>query len=331
MGADLDQDEAKVLKFVDDSKAFQAVSNEDDVEKLQISLDKLYKWQVNNNVAFNSSKFQLLRIGPNKELKQDTLLFTNDMKEALAPADNVRDLGIQMDSEVNFNVQRSLAINKTKRKMNWVLRTFRSREPYVMLTLWKTLIRPHLDYCSQLWAPSNLPGPLKEQEEPLRCFTKRIKGCWQMSYWERLRHLNLNSTQRRVERYRAIYMWKVHMGLVPNFGVDFISSNSRLGTYVSLPPYKGTYLRYKTLKENSMAVEGAKIFNGLPMDLRNYIGPKDKFKSYLDKYLTNIPDTPNGYGELTPWPVDEYSRPSNKIRDWTRLLKFKTGNCQQGP
>ena len=41
--------------------------------KVQENLDQLYKWQENNNMQFNGTKFQVLRYGPNKELKNDVI------------------------------------------------------------------------------------------------------------------------------------------------------------------------------------------------------------------------------------------------------------------
>ena len=55
--------------FVDDTKIKDIIRNEADVEKLQENLDKLYEWQETNNMFFNGSKFQILRYGPNEDLK----------------------------------------------------------------------------------------------------------------------------------------------------------------------------------------------------------------------------------------------------------------------
>ena len=39
--------------------------------------------------------------------------------------------------------------------VGWGLRTFWGRGRSVMLTLLKSLVQPKLDYCSQLWSPSD--------------------------------------------------------------------------------------------------------------------------------------------------------------------------------
>ena len=67
--------EAKTLLYVDDSKVEARVNNETDAENLQKDLNKIYTWQKTNNMEFNSKKFQVLRYGKNKMLKENTMYF----------------------------------------------------------------------------------------------------------------------------------------------------------------------------------------------------------------------------------------------------------------
>ena len=48
-----------------------------------------------------------------------------------------------------------------------------------------------------------------------------------------------------------------------------------------------------TIRENSFSIQGPKLFNCLPMKIRNVTGVSvETFKPHLDKLLTNIPDQP---------------------------------------
>ena len=108
------------------------------------------------------------------------------------------------------------------------------------------------------------------------------------------------------------------MGLAPNFGLKFNQSNDRIGTYVAIPSFAGPSSRYKTLKENSIFIEGPKVYNCLPKILRNYTGPLDRFKEHLDKFLQIIPDHPNG--DMMSDAVDWSCKASNSLKDWIRQL-----------
>ena len=70
----------------------------------------------------------------------------------------------------------------------------------IMLNLYKTLVRPHVEYCVSAWSPY-----YKKDKELLenvqRRFTKMIKGMKGKSYEKRLQKLNLWSLEKE-ETYR---------------------------------------------------------------------------------------------------------------------------------
>ena len=58
-------------------------------------------------------------------------------------------------------------------------------------------------------------------------FTAKIPEVREKNYWERLKHLKMYSQQRRMERYRYIYIWKCLEGKVPACGVTAAPVNPR--------------------------------------------------------------------------------------------------------
>ena len=63
-------------------------------------------------------------------------------------------------------------------------------------------------------------------EKLLYDYTQKIPELREESYWRRLEILKMFSQERRLERYRIIYVWKVLEGLVPNCGVNTFSPQS---------------------------------------------------------------------------------------------------------
>ena len=102
-----------------------------------------------------------------------------------------------------------------------------------MKHLWNTLIQCHIDYCSQLYLPGQAQG-LHEIEKLFYNFTQRIPEVREENYWSRLQSLQMYSQERRMERYRVIYMWKILEGYVPNCGVELANENPRLGRKIIL-------------------------------------------------------------------------------------------------
>ena len=70
----------------------------------------------------------------------------------------------------------------------------------VMMTIFKTLIQSKLDYCSQLWSPSD-QSSIQRLESTLKNFTLQIAGFEDLDYWDRLLALRQYSQERRRERY----------------------------------------------------------------------------------------------------------------------------------
>ena len=83
---------ASTLVYVDDTKVKKTVKTEEDVEELQLELEKLNNWSENNNMEFNKKKFQVIRYGENEDLKNETLYFAGNYDEVIERFTSLRDL-----------------------------------------------------------------------------------------------------------------------------------------------------------------------------------------------------------------------------------------------
>ena len=168
-----------------------------------------------------------------------------------------------------------------------------------MLTLYKALIRPFIEYGCQVWSPQNI-GEIRKLENVQRAFTRKIEGMEGKNYWQRLKELNLNSLERRRERYIIMYTWKIIYNLVPNItGENKIQpySNDRFGIKCKLPRLnRGASDRIKTCKDSSFVFRGPKLLNCIPEDIRNFHGTPEDLKTRLDKFLKSVPDKPHLQG-----------------------------------
>ena len=218
-----------------------------------------------------------------------------------------------MSDDGKFSNHISQVCIKAKQKCGWILRTFNCRQTLFMKFMFKTLVQGHIDYCSQLYFPSQ-STELESIENIQRSFTKKIPELYQLNYWERLSQLKMYSQQRRAERYRIIYTWKVLEGLVPNCGINETVSDRR-GRECTIPQLKGKQ-KYQSLRNQSFQVNGPRLFNCLPAGLRNTKKVSvPEFKEKLDKFLSQLPDHPK-VGDLVPNVCNQITaRPSNSIVD----------------
>ena len=182
--------------------------------------------------------------------------------------------------------------------------------------MWKTLVQVHIDYCSQLYMPGQSQG-MMTIEKLFYDFSKQVPEVRTLDYWTRLEKMQILSQERRIERYRIIYIWKILEGFVPNCGVELAAENERLGRRLKLPRLKsGGRQSIQTLREQTLQINGARLFNRMPMSIRNINTHKDQFKEALDLYLSTVPDHPK-IGSLVPAAVSQITgRHSNSLLAW---------------
>jgi hypothetical protein len=255
-----------------------------------------------------------------RTLTDSTMLFTPNFEDPIKEVDTAKDLGIFIDSDGDFVSQRSEAARKTNAKAGWILRSFHSRDTALLRSLWMSLCQPHSDYGSQLWSSSCAPSAIELQEAPLRNFTRKMSGNKNKTYWDRLAAANLSSIERRAERYRIIYAWKVAASLVPNPGMNFgISTGRHGGLKFTIPDFTGKDGKVRTLITRSFFSEGPRLFNSLPAWMRDTGVSLITFKSRLDGLLSLLPDHPRTQNQ-SPEPTAANGFRSNSVRDWLSHL-----------
>ena len=107
--------------FADDTRVARKIECEDDVEQLQFDLEKLYKWQEENNMLFNGKKFEVMRYGSNNLMKESTSYFTPNYEEVIEEKECLRDLGIIMSNDGAFSNHVESVCSKVKQKSSWIL------------------------------------------------------------------------------------------------------------------------------------------------------------------------------------------------------------------
>ena len=186
-----------------------------------------------------------------------------------------------------------------------------------MKQLWKTLVQCHVDYCSQLYKPNTAQG-MAEVEKLFLDFSAKIPEARTENYWTRLKMLKMLSQERRMERYRIFYVWKILEKKVPNCGIEISTEEGRLGRKCQIPKLKRNGRKaIQSLREHTLQIEGARLFNCIPKRLRE-MHNQEEFKDGLDQWLTTIPDEPR-IGGLTPSAVCSVTgRQSNSLLAWTQ-------------
>ena len=226
--------DTEASSFADDTRVLRGIKNVTDCTSLQSDLVKVYRWAEAANMHFNTDKFECLRFWAKAGDAPDFKYLAPDNAEIQVKS-NLRDLGVEISSDFTFKIHISKTVTAASRLAGWALRTFRRRGFGVMKTIWKSIIQPRLDYCSQLWSPDDQYS-INSIESVQRHFLSKVSGLASLNHWERLKRMGFYSQERRRERYMIIFVWKISQGLVQGYTIDFNDSERR-GMLAVTKPY----------------------------------------------------------------------------------------------
>ena len=119
-----------------------------------------------------------------------------------------KDLGAFTDTSLKFNEHISNKVNLANRKVELIFRTFTYMDKEMFLNLYKSVVRPHLEYASTIWFPMYKKDKIIIENVQRRA-TRLVKSVQYLSYHARLRTLGLPSLEYRRNRADMIQVYKL--------------------------------------------------------------------------------------------------------------------------
>ena len=192
-------------------------------------------------------------------------------------------LGVIIDDKLNYRKQCNDAAKKANKVLGFISRTFDHKSIDIIVPLYKSLVRPHLEYAVQLWSPSYRKD-IEILERVQRRATKLIPTLKHFSYTERLKRLKLQSLEVRRLRGQLIEVYKIINGF------DKVQSRLLLVDNNLLTRNNGFKLlgkRFRTDKaKNFFSNKIVRVWNLLPNSIVSSESI-NQFKNRLDKYFIN--------------------------------------------
>ena len=270
------------VKLFADTKIYRELSHDSDTSVLQSDLDSLEEWTRNWQVKFNPEKCEVMRIS-HKQDKSKHQYYLSDAR--LKCVDSYKDLGVIMSRDLSWSNHMNASVNKANKVLGLLKRTVGSKNREIFSILFRSLVRPILEYASPVWSPYLVKD--KRAIESIQRRSSRIalgQKRREMSYEERCELLGWSTLERRREYFSLVECYKTVFelnGLECRDYFEFCNNNTRSNNLFKI--------RMKSAKANafkySFFTRIIKEWNNLPHHLFGNDININKFKFNLKKWM----------------------------------------------
>jgi len=137
-----------VKKFADDTKLAHPITGQEDKQAVQNTLDRLVAWASKWGMCFNVDKCKIMHVGRNNPNHTYSMNGQN-----LGETNSERDVGVTTTPTLKPSAQCAKAAQTAAGVLSQISRAFHYRDRKTWIGLYKTYVRPHLEYAVQAWSP----------------------------------------------------------------------------------------------------------------------------------------------------------------------------------
>ncbi|GAB0184040.1 mitochondrial enolase superfamily member 1 [Grus japonensis] len=156
--------ECTLTKFADDTKLGGVANTPEGCTAIQRDLDRLESCVERNLVKFSKGKCRVLHLGRNNPKHQYRLGV-----DLLGSSAAEKDLGVLVDNKLSMSQPCALVAKKANGILGCIKKSMASRSREITLPFYSALVRPHLEFCVQCWAPQ-----FKKDKELLERVQRRV-------------------------------------------------------------------------------------------------------------------------------------------------------------
>ena len=170
----------------------------EDVDAFQHNIDKLMSWSCDWQLCFNASKCKVIHIGRKNNERTYKLASVEGILD-LAEVHNECDLEVNHQSKLQHDKYVTNICANANRIVGIIKHTFSRINIDMFRILFKSLVRPILEYCSSAWSPHTTVSARKIEQIQCRA-TKMVENVKDMSYSDQLHIIGI-PTLRRLRTY----------------------------------------------------------------------------------------------------------------------------------
>lgn len=140
------------LSYADDLKIYLRIRSIADCHFLQRQLHAFADWCTLNRMEVNPAKCSVISFS---RIKEPIIFNYNLLGSAIERVSHVKDLGVILDSQLTYKQHISYVVDKASRTLGFIFRITKNfTDIYCLKSLYSSLVRSVLEYCSAVWNPS---------------------------------------------------------------------------------------------------------------------------------------------------------------------------------
>jgi hypothetical protein len=200
-------DDGGIRLFADDAKVFST-----DIGQLQVSINKMSNWLQRRQLKLAPNKCFSLNICKTAADSAREILIEGAIVSSVPV---IKDLGIFITQDLKWTHHVNYIFKNASLCSYQILKSVKSKNIWVLIKLFKTYVRPKVEYSTSVWSP-NLLGNIKKIERVQKFFTKQAcirSNIPNTSYQDRLLKLDLKSLEYRRINFDLLLIYKIINGL----------------------------------------------------------------------------------------------------------------------
>ena len=192
----------------------------------------------------------------------------------LENVDQEKDIGVIIDSNLEFDKHINAKINKANSMFSIIRRSFQFLSQQNFIPLYKSLVRSHLDYASSVWSPYKQKH-IDALENVQRWATRQLPTLSKLPYEERLQTLKLPTLAYRRVRGDIIEVYKIMNEIYDTDVTSFLKQEYNLQKERAKEDINSNYTQSsKNIRKHSFAVRVINIWNSLPKEVADCTNAK---------------------------------------------------------
>ena len=180
------------------------------MSSVQSNINLISSWLSSRHLYVNTSKTKYMIITRKSSSFINALppLLLNDV--SLQCVSSFKYLGVILCSNLSWSPHIKFVCSKSRKVLGVIFRHFyRFSSPKSLLCLYKSLVIPHLSYCSSVWSPPPSSGDARSLENVQFFALKLCSKNWSSSYSSLLSSTSLPTLSSRRNNSKLILTYKI--------------------------------------------------------------------------------------------------------------------------